>query len=85
MTYSLNITIETNIPEADVAEEVQAALGAWGIGSTNPVVQPANPFEQIVAEFAENLRQVVERDKAEAEEFCRRVTKIVDDFCCRNC
>jgi hypothetical protein len=67
MTYQLTITIETILPSADVAKEVQAALGAWGIDSSNPVVSSA-------------LETATAAEIAKCREFTQKITKLVDDY-----
>jgi hypothetical protein len=94
MTYQLNITIETSIPQPDVAEEVQAALGAWGIGSANAVVhdtldEVANAvvrdiLDDVFEKVSQELERCVAKDSAEGEAFCRRIKGLVDGYCYKN-
>lgn len=66
MTYQVTITVETSIRPDRVAAEIQAALGAWGIDSTNCVA---------VSEIERAAAEEVNR----CEAFGQRITKMVDD------
>lgn len=66
MRYQVTITVETSINPDRVAAEIQAALGAWGIDSSNCTA-------------TSEIEQAAAAEVARCKQFGQQITKLVDD------